>query len=210
MLIKTSGYRLYDIDKGEVSNLWMPTKRGLDKPTDAYVKSLTWLRAFGAYVLEPGQFAGASGFSGGGGTNTFVMRFEGAIAGFTLTTAAETWYHGNTQSVRSDAAFYMAYEVCPVTCTMTAAHYMAIRTGAVGNPLAQAITHYIRNVSSTTDTTGVAGTWDSAAGTADKYSESASLAVTAGHHLVAKIVTPGWATSAPASPRYNAAGLFTV
>ncbi|MDF2457676.1 MAG: hypothetical protein K0S79_92 [Nitrospira sp.] len=180
------------------------SRRGLFKLLGVGAMGLTL-----AQLLKADEVAAQFGGAGGADTNTFIMTFEGATAGFTLTTAIETWYHGNSQSTQSTGAFYIARQVCPAAGTITAVSFMAVRTGAVPNPLAQSIAHHLR-VNNTTDTAAVNGTWDSAAGTPDKYSGSVSVAVSAGDDIVAKIVTPGWASSAPASPRFNAAGRITV
>jgi hypothetical protein len=211
MLIKTSGYRLYDIDKGEVANLWMPVKNGLDRPNAAYLESLKLLRASGVYVLEPGQMAGASGFSGGGGggtdTNTFVMSGSNH-AGLNPTPAGTTYYIPTSGAPATTVP--LAYQhILPVTATLTK-HYWYVHVNGVAsvdNGSADPADHYIRQNDSADGTGATLALYSVGL---NRCNATESRAFTANDYFVPKIViSTSWSTL-PTSVRMSWSAYFTV
>lgn len=141
---------------------------------------------------------------GGGGGGAFVITWHDDSVTGVAPLDASTYYYGNGFGA-STANTYLMRIVVPVACTLIKFIHIQSKTGTASST--ELVSHYVRK-NDTTDSTGVTGAWDNAAGTPRQFTETLSLSFAAGDDAVPKIVTPTWATN-PTGVRLYGVGYFT-
>ena len=142
---------------------------------------------------------------GGGGGGAFVITWHDDSVTGVSPLDASTYYYGNGFGA-STANTHLMRIVIPVACTLTKFIHVQTKTGTAAST--ELVSHYVRK-NDTTDSTGVTGTWDNAAGASRQFTETLSLSFAAGDDAVPKIVTPTWATN-PTGVRLHGVGYFTL